>query len=456
MQRNIGLWATVLVMGLAFWPACVDKKPAEKAVKPTSELTERQKQMYILKAPPSDIAFPNSATFKGDGGEIELLGADVEPKELKAGGEYQLTLYFRAVKPTATPQKIFVHTEAYGGPRMRSGADHDPVLGKYPTNQWKPGEIIVDVFNAKLGKKALPGVSKIHVGFFSGKPRMAATGDRIDNENRVHVADLVVAGNLDPKLFYEVVKTKGKMKIDGKFEEKDWNRAPMMYLKNPKSGKDSKEITEWKALWNDDTLFFAFTVFDKDIKSRFEKRDDPLYQEDVIEIFFDADGDLEEYHEIEVNPAGVLFDALFSGYRTGKNLDWNPAIEAKVLLDGTLNKDDDEDRTWTVEMAVPLSEISTGKPVPPQPGDMWRGNIYRLNVGKGIKRNASSWARLTTGDYHELHSFGGFVFVIQPTPSSAADTTGGATIQDKAPSEVSPKQIAPSGGAVAVPAKAEE
>ncbi len=51
--------------------------------------------------------------------------------------------------------------------------------------------------------------------------------------------------------------------------------------------------------------------------ARSRKRDDPLYTQDVVEIFIDADADGRTYDEIEVSPHNVVFDAYFPARRQG-------------------------------------------------------------------------------------------------------------------------------------------
>ena len=49
-------------------------------------------------------------------------------------------------------------------------------------------------------------------------------------------------------------------------------------------------------------------------------------------------------------------------------------------MDGTLNDPTDEDRGWSVEIAIPWTvlEEAAGRPVPPAPGDRWRFNFSRV------------------------------------------------------------------------------
>jgi hypothetical protein len=88
----------------------------------------------------------------------------------------------------------------------------------------------------------------------------------------------------------------------------------------------------------------------------------------------------------------------------------------KVFVDGTLNKHDDQDRGWTVELALPhedargMASESEGPRLPPQPGDVWRINLFRMDQPKGQAQIAVGWSPPMVGDFHALDRFGELVF----------------------------------------------
>jgi hypothetical protein len=80
-----------------------------------------------------------------------------------------------------------------------------------------------------------------------------------------------------------------------------------------------------------------------------------------------------------------------------KMYDWNSKLKAKVVVDGTLNKRDDQDKSWTVEMALPLADANgldkPGVKVPPAVGDVWRMNMYRWIRPRTSRRSPLAGAR---------------------------------------------------------------
>jgi len=113
-----------------------------------------------------------------------------------------------------------------------------------------------------------------------------------------------------------------------------------------------------------------------------------------------------------------------------KPFSWNSKLVAKVHVDGTLNKRDDKDTGWTAELALPLEDVKgldTASTVrlPPQPGDVWRINMYRMDQPKGKPQQAAGWSPPMVGDFHVLSRFGELVFAdadgkTAPPPPPAA------------------------------------
>jgi hypothetical protein len=89
-------------------------------------------------------------------------------------------------------------------------------------------------------------------------------------------------------------------------------------------------------------------------------------------------------------------------------LDFNPDSLVAVKVDGTLNQHGDQDRSWTVELAVPFEGMTGRGRRPPRPGDVWRANLFRLDKSHS-RQEAASW-KATAGDFHDLSVFGTIQF----------------------------------------------
>jgi len=101
--------------------------------------------------------------------KAELIAWSMSPGALKVGGEARLTLYWRGLKKMRRSWKVFVHIDSSG---QRIHADHDPVEGLYPTRDWRPGDLIQDVYPFKVKSSHSAAIHKVYVGLYSGKKRL--------------------------------------------------------------------------------------------------------------------------------------------------------------------------------------------------------------------------------------------------------------------------------------------
>jgi hypothetical protein len=184
-----------------------------------------------------------------------------------------------------------------------------------------------------------------------------------------------------------------------------------------------------RLLWDQAQLYFLFVAQDPDVWSTYDQRDAQLWQEEVVEIYIDPDGDGLNYAEIEVNPLNAVFDLLLSQpwARGGRGYaEWDPHFESAVQVDGTINQEGDVDRGWTAELALPWEALGTqirdvmgGQALPPRPGDTWRFNLYRFERlrqdGAEVNVEASAWGTVGRVDFHVPERFGFVTFAEVPT-----------------------------------------
>ena len=239
---------------------------------------------------------------------------------------------------------------------------------------------------------------------------------------------------------YACTKTATPPTIDGNAGDPAWDQAEATALfdveDRARQAQHSRP-TRAKMLWDDDNLYFLFEMEDADVWSTFTNRDDQIWQEEVVEIFIDPDGDGLDYAEIEVNPLNVVFDLLLSRPWSdgGRGFaQWNPTFSSAVTVDGSVNDDSDTDSGWTVEVALPWEALATdirnvanGKSLPPQMGDEWRLNLYRFERlrqnGAVATAEASAWSTVGVVDFHRPDRFGILSFVDAPT-AVGADSWG--------------------------------
>jgi hypothetical protein len=109
-----------------------------------------------------DIAEPVEATF---GGQIRLLGLTTTTAPTP-GSEFEVRLYWEALRPPDENYVVFVHLLDENG---RSVANHDgvPMEGRYPTRAWLPGDTVPDVHRIALAPDLPTGTYQLRVGLYS-------------------------------------------------------------------------------------------------------------------------------------------------------------------------------------------------------------------------------------------------------------------------------------------------
>lgn len=120
----------------------------------------------------------------------QLIGRDVRP----ATGEAALdvTLYWFALRDTASNYKVFVHLLDPQG-QVISQHDGDPVGGFSPTSRWRAGEIIADTHRIPLPPDLPPGPYGLKAGLyeFAGTPRNLAVTPATP-DNRASLGDVTL------------------------------------------------------------------------------------------------------------------------------------------------------------------------------------------------------------------------------------------------------------------------
>ena len=211
-----------------------------------------------------------------------------------------------------------------------------------------------------------------------------------------------------------VKKSAGEIKVDGKLDEAAWKAAAEVKLRSFDGKKDAGRATAVKILWDEKYLYLAFECQDPDIWTAHRGRDSFMWTEDVVEAFIDVDPSEPGYVELEVSPRGDLFDGLFLAHRTKVLMSWNPEIRVAVSVDGTVDRRDDVDRSWTVEMAIPVADLAPAPKVglpgaEIKPGTAWRINFYRNEVSGKEEGELQAWAPVKN-DFHAPELFGKIVF----------------------------------------------
>lgn len=472
MHRPTFVLVAIVLVGLALG-GC--RGPRQRA---WTKEQERQVAAAMLSERPTP-QIPVDAVFDD---ALRLIGVDLDRTSVRPGDSLTVTWYWESLAEAQGDWKPFVHFEGRG---RREPFDHDPVGELLPVNKLKPGQIIKDVQVMSIPADFPEGEVRIWTGVFDPvalRERQQDVRMRITNPDavkvphepnqRVHAATVQVSkaaakaeGAARPvaparpdrrSRRYTAHRAPGPIVVDGKIDDPGWVGVPRVSdFVTPQEGEaiDEARRPEARMTWDDQFLYVAFHNPDTNIRNDFSGRDATLWEADVVEIYLDPGADGKDYLELQVAPTGEIFDAKFTSRRTP---DWKEAapaftidMVAKVAVDGTVNSDEGEDRSWTVEVAIPFAQIP-GAGGPPVADAVWSINLYRLDQGFH-----AAWSP-AGNDYHNLPGFGRVVFTPVPPVEAPAPAPAPVPAPTPAPEGTPAPAPAPEGTPAPAPTPAPE
>jgi photosystem II stability/assembly factor-like uncharacterized protein len=173
--------------------------------------------------------------------------------------------------------------------------------------------------------------------------------------------------------------------LDGRLDEQFWQSSDRLILTSSVSAPRSREAPEEglgeARIAHDDKFIYIAIHCLKAPNVKYEPDDSPrtrdadLLQHDRVSIAFDLDRDYTTAFELTVDDRGWTLDACWG------DPTWNPTWYVAKAAD---------ENSWTVEAAIPLSELSDR---PPMTGDIWAASVRRTIPRTGYQ----SWAGATKG-----------------------------------------------------------
>lgn len=177
--------------------------------------------------------------------------------------------------------------------------------------------------------------------------------------------------------------------IDGDLNDNCWKDAAVIpnLLALGKNLNPAVPATQVRLTYDDKNFYIGFTCDEPEpgkMLGQFNKRNDPVFHDDCVEIFLDIMQNREVLH-IAINGNNAVYDA-----KTGNNL-WhgNYATAVKKYAD-----------KWQAETAIPFATL--GIPVP-GPGTRWNINLGRERRVGG--NSYSAWAYLPGGGFGQPYRF---------------------------------------------------
>jgi hypothetical protein len=146
------------------------------------------------------------------------------------------------------------------------------------------------------------------------------------------------------------------------FDVDVWSAAVNTHTLLDENGRGAVPVSEARFLHDSRNLYVAFYAGDLDLQVHATRRDGPTWKDDSLTLaFYEGDGTAVL---VTVSATGVVADGLCPADAQDLgdarcHLSWNSHARVAADYDGTLNRLGDFDEEWNVQLAIPLSEIST-------------------------------------------------------------------------------------------------
>ena len=198
------------------------------------------------------------------------------------------------------------------------------------------------------------------------------------------------------------VKVCGKITVDGKLDEKCWQKAPEYVLGHVNNSggdhpavqaviaKDKYEKMYVRCLYDNKYLYVAIRAEDGDVVAYNRQDQEFLFRDcDLVEVFIKP-VKANYYWELYATAAGNKSSCFYPSAGTLVNSAINkenlmPGMLVAAQVDGTLNNWKDNDRGWTAEIAIPLTELNKHG-IPFAPGNEWTIFFARYNYSKDFRK----------------------------------------------------------------------
>jgi len=193
-------------------------------------------------------------------------------------------------------------------------------------------------------------------------------------------------------------------------DEDAWAPAPVLAWGAPRFR------TRFRALWTAEALAVRFDVEDHAPWHTRVRRDDCLWEEEVVEIFLDPLGRGSDYVELEISPANVVCDLHIASLAPDRDvrLHWDfVTLESRVHR---ATRTDD----WTATAWLPYTDFLSVCPevaqaMPPAIADIWRFNVFRIKRPHGPaepERDAiyAAWSVPDGPSFHAPEAFRPLIF----------------------------------------------
>ncbi len=175
-----------------------------------------------------------------------------------------------------------------------------------------------------------------------------------------------------------------------------WAQAPEAFLVDVVSGKEPALLSFFQCLRDDERglLYLCFEGESKGRHSTFKLHDEPLWKQDVFELFICDEGRLDRYRELQSSPWDLRFDGYICYDEEGRrHLDVSWDAKGWTSETGYFKQPGKLISLWTIPY-----EVFDRRP---QSGESWRMGVFRV-AGKELQ----AWQMTGAANFHVPERFG--------------------------------------------------
>lgn len=209
-----------------------------------------------------------------------------------------------------------------------------------------------------------------------------------------------------------------ELELSGRLDDPLWETADVVFLNDAVTGEPGRYRTEVRVLYSDHFLYVGFRCEDEFCWGTVTERNGPIWSEECVEIFINPADVPHQYYELNLSPLNVIYDACVLTNRTalqpnGKIIPLTSFnlenMKTAVWIDGKPNQPDGA-KAWCAAYAIPLADIWGSPNTPPESGDFWRINFYRIDSPVKKQRESYSWTHIRGERFHLPWLFGYLIF----------------------------------------------
>lgn len=178
-----------------------------------------------------------------------------------------------------------------------------------------------------------------------------------------------------------------------------WQGIDPVVLSDVVTAGPPRQATRVRTAWDEERWHLLFEMDDAEPWATYTSREQPLWNEEVVEVFVDPVGDLEGYFEVEINPRGTVKDLVLRRTASGWRKDFAWSVE------GLRSRVERTPAGWLAEISIPFAALGA---VRPSLGSIWRVNFLRIDRpgGPGTEADLSAWSPTGLRQFHRAARFG--------------------------------------------------